>query len=76
MSIVLEITSYRERATELWELMSINSDMSEWLLDNCTGIWEHVSLRTWWFENENDAMMFILRWSSDKTSIDIISREI
>jgi len=39
----------------------------EWCLDNCQGQFMDVRLqdsRTWFFESEEDAVMFALKWGS------------
>ena len=38
--------------------------MRDWCAKNCTGLWrlQHVHALYFQFENERDAMMFMLRW--------------
>lgn len=40
--------------------------MKEWCEENCRGLWrnEQVHAIYWQFEDEQDAMMFMLRWGS------------
>jgi hypothetical protein len=40
--------------------------MRSWCEDNCEGLWrlEHVHALYFQFENDRDAMMFMLRWGS------------
>jgi hypothetical protein len=40
--------------------------MKQWCEDNCRGLWrnEQVHAIYWQFEDEQDAMMFMLRWGS------------
>lgn len=40
--------------------------MREWCDKNCTGLWrlEHVHALYFQFENDRDATMFMLRWST------------
>lgn len=42
--------------------------MREWCKNNCTGLWrlEHVHALYFQFEDERDAMMFMLRWGGAK----------
>lgn len=41
----------------------------EWCFDHCSGNFRDIRLhgtRTWFFENEKDAIMFSLKWSGRK----------
>lgn len=40
--------------------------MRSWCEDNCEGLWrlEHVHALYFQFENDRDAMLFMLRWGS------------
>lgn len=40
--------------------------MEEWCIENCSGLWRnhHTYALYWQFDNEQDAMMFMLRWGS------------
>lgn len=42
--------------------------MRQWCNDNCTGLWrlEHVHALYFQFENDRDAMLFMLRWGGAK----------
>lgn len=42
------------------------SEMNNWCEENCTGLWRSETYHAlyWQFENEKDAMMFMLRWST------------
>ena len=40
--------------------------MEDWCRENCSGIWRNHTIHAlyWQFEQERDAMMFMLRWGS------------
>lgn len=42
------------------------SKMKQWCEDNCNGLWraESVYALYWQFEDERDAMMFMLKWAT------------
>jgi hypothetical protein len=43
-------------------------EMKQWCEDNCIGLWrnEQVHAIYWQFENEKDAIMFMLRWGTSE----------
>ena len=67
-----EILSSRSRATFLHRVnfdtvgfMTLNK-MKQWCEENCNGLWRAESSYAiyWQFEDERDAMMFMLKWAT------------
>ncbi len=59
--------AYNADPTPLRGLTSVPNfipELKAWLRENCRGKFEHVSVLTVWFEDETDAMLFLLRWGS------------
>jgi hypothetical protein len=69
---VREIMATRARATYSHRInfdavgYSTLPAMKQWCEENCEGLWrnEQVHAIYWQFENERDAMMFMLRWGT------------
>jgi hypothetical protein len=71
LSNLQEVMATRARATFSYRInfQTVGHDtlikMKEWSAENCQGLWRCESYHAlyWQFEDEHDAMMFMLRWS-------------